>query len=128
MFAGAANTHSFRATPPALRLFVLWTVFAVFCQCAGWILSALGALNVLGYAACFSIFFIGALLCFKSVRARQFALLQKYRRRLRRPFPLAFAIVATLAIAGGIMYSPNNFDAHTYRTPRVLHWLAEGRW
>src|SRR5439155_14697166 len=29
---------------------------------------------------------------------------------------------------GGLLYAPNNYDALAYRTPRVLHWLAEGRW
>jgi len=26
------------------------------------------------------------------------------------------------------LYAPNNYDALAYRVPRVLHWLAEGRW
>lgn len=33
-----------------------------------------------------------------------------------------------MAIAGGVIYAPSNYDALAYRMPRVLHWLAEGRW
>ncbi len=37
-------------------------------------------------------------------------------------------ILAILALLGGAIHAPNNYDALAYRTPRVLHWLAEGRW
>jgi hypothetical protein len=50
------------------------------------------------------------------------------RRRFRKLFPLGFLILAVLAILGGALNAPNNYDALVYRTPRVLHWLAEGRW
>jgi len=33
-----------------------------------------------------------------------------------------------MAIAGGVFYAPTNYDALSYRIPRLLHWLAEGRW
>ncbi len=52
----------------------------------------------------------------------------KLKRRFRRPFPLAFLVLAILAFVGGALYAPNNYDALAYRMPRVLHWLAEGRW
>jgi hypothetical protein len=48
--------------------------------------------------------------------------------RFRRLFPLAFAALAGLAILGGILHSPANYDALAYRTPRILHWIAEGHW
>jgi hypothetical protein len=53
---------------------------------------------------------------------------QKLRRRFRRLFPAAFLILAGLAILGGVLHPPNNYDEMTYRFPRVLHWLAEGHW
>ena len=28
----------------------------------------------------------------------------------------------------GAIHAPSNYDALAYRIPRVLHWLAEGRW
>ena len=54
--------------------------------------------------------------------------LRKQRRRFRRTFPLAFLILALLAILGGALHPPSNYDALAYRVPRVLHWLAEGQW
>jgi hypothetical protein len=53
---------------------------------------------------------------------------QKYLRRFRKPFPLAFLVLAVLAFLGGALHPANNYDALAYRTPRVLHWLAEGQW
>jgi hypothetical protein len=52
----------------------------------------------------------------------------KYRRRFGRTFPVAFLLLASLAFLGGVLYAPSNYDAMAYRTPRVLHWLAEQRW
>lgn len=52
----------------------------------------------------------------------------RLRRRFARPFPLAFLILSGLAIMGGILYAPNNYDALAYRVPRVLQWLAHERW
>jgi hypothetical protein len=42
--------------------------------------------------------------------------------------PLCFACLACLAFAGGLLYPPSSYTALSYRIPRVLHWLAEGRW
>jgi hypothetical protein len=49
-------------------------------------------------------------------------------RRFRRPFPLAFLVLAILALLGGVLYPPSNFDALAFRVPRVLHWLVAGHW
>jgi hypothetical protein len=43
-------------------------------------------------------------------------------------FPLAFATLAFMAILGGFLYSPANYDALAYRVPRILHWLTESKW
>jgi hypothetical protein len=118
------------ATPtvdPQTRLFVLWMLFAVFCQCAGWGLSAIHQLNAAGYIVAFVLFFVAAAVWMR----RAFPGMAKPffpKHRFRRPFPVAFLILTALAVLGGALYLPNNFDAHAYRTPRVLHWLAEGRW
>ena len=42
--------------------------------------------------------------------------------------PCCFAALAALALLGGLLYPPTTHTAFTYRIPRVLHWLAEGRW
>jgi hypothetical protein len=48
--------------------------------------------------------------------------------RFRRLFPLGFLILAFLALLGGILYAPSNFDGLAYRTPRVLNWLSTQFW
>jgi len=54
--------------------------------------------------------------------------LQKLCRRLCRLFPAIFSIVATLGFLGGTICAPANYDALTYRLPRILHWLSAGGW
>jgi len=49
-------------------------------------------------------------------------------RRFKRPFPLLYLVCAVAAVAGGALHQPTNYDAFSYRIPRVLHWLSEGRW
>ena len=53
---------------------------------------------------------------------------QKIRSRLRRWLPVSFVVLALLVLLGGVLYPPTTHTAMTYRTPRVLHWLAEGHW
>ena len=107
-----------------------WIVFSALCSCAGWILSALHQLNAAGYA----VVFLVSLAAVWMLRRRLFPeglrgwVFRKARRRFRRPFPLAFLILALLAILGGVIHAPSNYDALAYRVPRVLHWLAEGQW
>jgi hypothetical protein len=52
----------------------------------------------------------------------------KVRARFRRWLPGGFVVLALLVLLGGALYPPTNHAAMTYRTPRVLHWLAEGHW
>lgn len=52
----------------------------------------------------------------------------KFRWRLRHAFPCAFFILTALAFLGGALHEPANYDGLAYRTPRVLHWLAENQW
>jgi hypothetical protein len=41
---------------------------------------------------------------------------------------LVYIAIVTMVLAGALIYQPTNHDAHTYRLPRMFHWLAEGRW
>ena len=54
--------------------------------------------------------------------------LRRMSRRFGRPLPLAFAVLAALVLLGGFLHEPNNGDSLGYRLPRILHWLAAGRW
>lgn len=42
--------------------------------------------------------------------------------------PLLFISIAFLALVGGTLYPPSNYDALSYRLPRILHWLDLGHW
>ena len=48
--------------------------------------------------------------------------------RLKRVFPLMFFCLAGIAILGGIIHPPSNYDGLAYRVPRSLHWLAAEQW
>ena len=109
----------------------LWIALCALLNCAGWILSALHALNRTGYFCVFVAAVAGAALFYEKGMFARFSAqcaLRKFRQRFKRKFPLAFLILAVMAIAGGVIYAPANYDALAYRMPRVLHWLAEGRW
>lgn len=109
---------------------LIWVWFCAYLNCAGWVLSAIHELNARGYAVALLIWFIALCVWRKRTSPQMLPHVrwQNIRRRFRRPFPLGFLIVGSLAILGGVIYAPNNYDALAYRTPRVLNWLAEGRW
>src|SRR5208283_3031310 len=101
---------------------LLWVWFCAYLNCAGWALSAIHELNARGYTVALLIW-VGAVFFWRKKTSTQFLpplRWRKFRRRFRRPFPLAFLIVGSLAILGGVIYAPNNYDALAYRTPRVL--------
>ena len=111
-------------------LVLLWIWGCAYLNCAGWTLSALHQLNARGYAVALAVGVV-ALLLWRRQNSPQFfpeIRWRKYLRRFRKPFPLAFLILAALAFLGGALHSASNYDALAYRTPRVLHWLAEGQW
>jgi hypothetical protein len=108
-----------------------WIVICAFCNCAGWGLSAIHELNLAGYSVAVLGGLAAAMLWWKRSGARggwEGFKPCKLVRRFRRPFALAFLVLAALAFLGGLLYAPVNYDALAYRTPRVLNWLAEGRW
>ncbi len=116
-------------SPKIYRLLLIWAAASV---AAGWDLAALHGLSAPGYAVAWPLVGLGLMLLLRErhpamplVRRRWLAVC---RRRFRRPLPLIFLIVAGMALAGGILYAPNNYDALTYRLPRMLNWLYAGTW
>ena len=109
---------------------LVWIWFCAYLNCAGWTLSALHELNAGGYAVALALaagaFFIWKKKTSATILPR--AGLKKINRRFRRPFPLAFLILAAMALLGGALYPPTNYDALAYRLPRILHWLAAEHW
>lgn len=111
---------------PVVRI---WILVSALASAAGWILSGLGQLNRTGYAVAGALG-LGALLLarhFSSAPALPFSA-ARVSRRFSRWLPMAFAALAALIFLGGILYAPSNYDGLSYRLPRVLHWLAQGRW
>lgn len=113
-------------------LLQLWIAVSAACVVAGWILSALHALNLLGYLI---FIFFGGLGVWRwwSRRVLKSPLdwptrKRRYVRRFKRILPLIFAVTALLAALGGALYAPNNYDALTYRVPRMLHWWSTSGW
>jgi len=108
----------------------IWVWFCAYLNCAGWALSAIHQLNATGYTVTLLLGFAGLWVWRKKTSAPIFPKVrwQKFRRRFRKPFPLAFLILASLSFFGGALYAPTNYDALAYRIPRILHWLAAGQW
>jgi hypothetical protein len=109
----------------------LWLWASAFATAAGWILSALGQLNRLGYAISFAgfvvfVFIFRNELGFNS--GNRTSRWRKFLRQFRRPLPLCFASLAVLIFIGGACYAPTQYTALNYRLERVLQWLAHGQW
>ena len=108
----------------------IWIWLCAYLNCAGWILSALHALNRTGYAIVLAVG-IGCLLIWRArIGPPVWPRFQprKLRRRFSRFFPAAFLVVTMLVILGGVLHAPSNYDALAYRMPRILHWLAAEQW
>ena len=115
-----------------------WILASTWASLVGWSLSLSGHFNQTSYA--WSLVFLAfalALLCgkTKSLRLKAFFYPIYFFKRLRdNPFKptswlsLLFIFVAFLTLAGGILYPPSNYDALSYRLPRILHWLDTAHW
>jgi hypothetical protein len=111
-----------------MLLYWIWT--CAYINCAGWALSAMHQLNARGWAGALLVW-LAVLLVYHPKSAAQSAQQirwQKFRRRFRRPLPLAFLALTTMAFLGGVLHPPDNYDAMAYRIPRILQWLAAGQW
>jgi hypothetical protein len=107
----------------------LWILFSAWCPISGWTLSLLGCLNRTGICVSGALF-----IAFVFAIARRLELVEKasYARwrlvRSRWILPRLWLLLTVLTLAGGIIYTPNNYDYLTYRFPRLLHWCWEQRW
>jgi hypothetical protein len=112
-----------------MRALSIW-VGSIAATClAGWLLSIGGWLTCTGYAvtAVLCVLPFGAL-ALGWERPRWRLVVARVCRRFAKPLPPLFGIQLVLAGVGGAIYVPNNYDFLQYRFPRVLHWLAAGRW
>ncbi|MBI5775063.1 MAG: hypothetical protein HZA89_15160 [Verrucomicrobia bacterium] len=114
----------------------LWLAGGAACVLAGWILSAFGVLGRTAYAL-LAVAGLSATVWFWR-REDGTAALGRCRRSVQscwrgrgpvcRWLPRLWLLGAAAALVSGWLHAPNNYDALAYRVPRVLHWLAEGRW
>jgi len=111
-----------------MRAAAIWICCCAYLNCLGWFLSAVHQLNATGYAIGL---LVGVALLFIWKKNTPATVLPKRRFprwRFRKVLPLIFLVVAGLEILGGLIYTPNNYDALTYRLPRLLNWLSAGHW
>lgn len=98
----------------------------------GWVLALLHQLKVGPYAAGL-IISVGIGIWFAKqwiepqTGKRQLGF-SRIRRRLRRPVFVIYTLIFLASLIGGILYAPSNYDALSYRTPQLLHWLDHGGW
>jgi hypothetical protein len=115
----------------SLFLAEFWILISAWCSLSGWLLSAVGCLNLPG---CFVSFIVGGVSIWfwmkqKTESSPSSSAHWKVRlHRFRRPLPFVFLLTAVLVLIGGALYAPNNYDALSYRLPRIFNWLAEDRW
>ncbi len=121
--------------PPSLGRVLIrcWILISATLSGAGWILSSLHALNVWGYLATLGGLGMAVKYLFSNPATDRVAFSRQlsWSRlvcRYRRFFPMAFIVLLCLAALGGLIYRPNNYDALSYRLPRMLHWMASEQW
>ena len=116
--------------PNTVALTRAWLTLAALLGMFGWVLSWLGRLDATGYlvAGPISLLAAGVALFSGAPAERRRFLPSRFARRFRRLPAAVFLLLAVLALVGGALYEPNNYDGLTYRFPRLLHWLAEHRW
>lgn len=109
---------------------ILWIWICAYLNCAGWALSALHQMNAAGYATTLGLGAVALFAWGKKYLPPHSPAVQrgKYARRFQKLLPMVFFVLAAMVFIGGALYAPNNYDALTYRIPRVLHWLDKGEW
>jgi len=137
--------HAKNARRPALRtggrgrldVVAAWIIFSAACAVLGWVLSAVRQLNEVGYLTALALVLGTAVVWLLSANRLPRALIatravfvrwRSHARRFRQPLPLLYLVFVLLDLLGGVLNAPTNYDALTYRLPRILHWWAAGQW
>ena len=109
---------------------MIWILCCACLGLAGWGLSALHQLNRASYLIGVLVGLGAVLVCLwkKNGCVLPETQWKKLYPRFSRPLPAAYLFVAALAFLGGVLHAPTNYDARTYRLPRMLNWLSAGHW
>jgi hypothetical protein len=114
-----------------LQLAAVWVLVSSWSVAVGWMLSLFRSLDVVGYTVSLTLTLVAMLILLRRPGFDRPALRLSFTallRRFRQPLPAAFAIIFVLALIGGSVYPPNNYDYLTYRFSRILHWWSQQRW
>ena len=107
----------------------LWLGYCAWSVLLGWGLSALGCLNGWGYLAGLAVGLAALRTIGRGLVSRTFpAIRRPFLKRFRKLLPALYLATLVFALLGGILYPPSNYDALSYRLPRMLCWLSEERW
>ncbi|MCX8497502.1 MAG: hypothetical protein ORN51_15075 [Akkermansiaceae bacterium] len=120
-----------RDLPMILRLAGIGLICFVWCQVVGWVLSYLNALNAGGYLASMPLLIASGVFFWRATSphiARPFAIAKWWRRLKSSPALAAWSVISSTILIGAIAHAPSNYDALTYRLPRLLYWLQENHW
>jgi hypothetical protein len=117
---------------PASVFFRSYVIWSAACVATGWGLSLCHALTRAGYAVILPLVLAGLAWLLKEEMPKMPCVHRRglwvFIKRFHRPLPLIFLSVVAIALIGGTIYAPNNFDALTYRLTRMLNWQASGQW
>lgn len=106
----------------------IWILLASGFTFGAIILSLLGQLNRPGNAVLLALGVAGAIAGYYKLNGNSWSPKGVRWHRFRKPFPLIYLLCALAALIGGAIHAPTNHDGLSYRIPRLLHWMAEGRW
>lgn len=109
-----------------IRVAALFLVYVVWSSLLGWGLSAIHQLRPHAYLMLLPLL-LGAWYGVWQHLGGGFTVCCRWKR-WRRPEVATWACVAIVALIGGLMHTPANFDGVTYRLPRLLYWVQEHGW
>ncbi len=106
----------------------IWILLSSWLTAGALILSFIGQLNRTGNAIVLFLGISGSLYGYNRLNGSLWFLKGVRWRRFKKLFPSLYLICASAALIGGAIHAPTNFDAFSYRIPRILHWLSSERW
>lgn len=111
---------------PGLSLIAGFVWWGAVLSLAGWVLSFSRFLTPISYALVLAVL---AGITFWILKGLPWSVFfRRTLKRLRHPLPAFFAGTGCLVLLGAVLYSPSNYDALTYRIPRIMHWLSQDGW